>query len=167
MICEMCGKDFPYLKKVLVDGVPLMVCPDCARFGEESGAKAAKKEAPTPGVISQRLERREKRMQMRNIYTQEEEVLALDSGERILKARRSKGYSQDELARKLNEKKSVIQKLEHGDMIPTDELIKKLERELGIKLMEKSERVSVGGKTAEKNGAGLTIGDLIKIEEKK
>ncbi len=167
MICEMCGKDFPHLKRVLVDGVPLMVCPDCARFGEEIGAKSTKKEAPTPGIISQRLEKREKRMQTRSIYNQEEEVLALDFGERILKARRMKGYSQEELAQKLNEKKSVIQKLEHGDMIPTDELIKKLERELGIKLMEKSERVSMGAKNTEKSGSGLTIGDLIRIEEKK
>lgn len=167
MICEMCGKDFPHLKRVLVDGVPLMVCSNCARFGEESGAKSIKKEAATPGIISQRLEKREKKMQRRSIYQEEEEILALDFGERILNARRKKGYSQDDLAKKLNEKKSVIQKLEHGDMIPTDELIKKLERELGIKLMEKSERIIVGTKNTEMSGAGLTIGDLIKIEGKK
>ena len=167
MICEMCGREFPHLKKVIVDGVPLMVCPDCARFGEAAGPAAAKKAAPTPGIISQRLEKREKRMQTRSVYEQEEEVLVLDFGGRILEARRKKGYSQEELAKKLNEKKSVIQKLEHGDMIPTETLIKKLERELGIKLKEKTERVSVGGRHGDKSASGLTIGDLIKIEEKK
>ncbi len=167
MICEMCGRDFPHLKRVLVDGVSLMVCQDCARFGEESGPTAAKKAAPTPGVISQRLEKRERRMQSRSIYEQEEEVLALDYGRRILEARRKKGYSQEELARKLNEKKSVIQKLEHEDMIPTEAMIKKLERELNIKLKEKAERASLGGGLPREQSSGLTIGDLIKIEGEK
>lgn len=166
MICEICGKDFPHLKKVIVDGVPLMVCQNCARFGEESGAKGTKKETPTPSIISHRLEKREKRMQTRTIYDQEEEILIPDFGEAIRNARMKKGYSQDELAQKLNEKKSVIQKLEHESLIPPDELIKKLEKELNIKLTEKGERVSIGGKRAE-SGAGLTIGDLIKIKEKK
>jgi len=162
----MCGKDFPHLKKVIVDGVPLMVCPSCARFGEESGAKNTKKETPTPGIISQRLEKREKRMHTRTIYDQEEEILIPDFGEAIRNARLKKGYSQEDLARKLNEKKSVIQKLEHESLIPPDELIKKLEKELDVKLTQKNERVSIGGKKAD-SGGGLTIGDLIKIEEKK
>ena len=166
MICEMCGKDYPYLKRVSVDGVLLMVCSDCVKFGEEAG-KSTTKETPTPAVISGRLEKRERRMTSRSIYGSEEEVLAIDFGERIKTAREKLNYSQEELARKINEKKSVIQKLEHEDIMPTETLIKKLERALNIKLKEKMESTGAPIAKTSAGTGGLTLGDFIKIEGEK
>ena len=35
MICEMCGKEVPLTKTVVIEGSRLNVCPNCARFGED------------------------------------------------------------------------------------------------------------------------------------
>ena len=35
MICEMCGKDVTFCKKVTIEGVHLEVCAECAKFGTE------------------------------------------------------------------------------------------------------------------------------------
>ena len=68
--------------------------------------------------------------------------------------------AQEDLAAKLNERASVIAKLENGTMRPNDALLKKLEHELGIKLTEK---VSVVKPEAGRStGKILTLGDMIK-----
>ncbi|PSQ59389.1 MAG: TIGR00270 family protein [Halobacteriales archaeon SW_9_67_25] len=53
---------------------------------------------------------------------------------RIRDARESAGLSQSELADQLNEKASLIRKLEHGDTLPSDGVQRKLERALDIDL---------------------------------
>lgn len=64
----------------------------------------------------------------------EMETLADDYPDRIREARESRGLSQEELAGQLNEKASLIRKLERGDMQPNDSIQTKLERELEITL---------------------------------
>jgi putative transcription factor len=44
--------------------------------------------------------------------------------------------SQEDLAKELNEKASLIRKLEHGSMLPSDSVQSKLERRLDITLTE-------------------------------
>jgi putative transcription factor len=71
----------------------------------------------------------------------------------------ARGLKQDELASKVNERSSVIAQLESGSMRPSDQLIKKLERELNIKLTEKVTLVKPESSGSKKV---LTLGDLIK-----
>ena len=70
-----------------------------------------------------------------------------------------RNWSQEDLAKKLNERKSVIAKLESKTMYPDDNLTKKLERTLGIKLIEAAEAVQVDSKA---NSRGMTLGDYIR-----
>ncbi len=161
MMCEMCGKDVPYLKKVVIEGTVLSVCKDCARFGEPMAEKDAIK-YDTRSTVNERLESRERRMRERDVLEQEE-VLDPDFAGKVRNARMKSGISQDELARKINEKHSVIAKIENGDLVPNEDVRKKLEKALGIKLMVKMEAVHVQKKGGERRG--LTLGDLIKIEE--
>jgi putative transcription factor len=90
--------------------------------------------------------------------------LAEDYPKRISKARSKKGLTQEDLAKQINEKKSVISRLESGEMRPSDKLIKKLERTLDIKLKERMEFQIEESKKKLTSG-GVTLGDLIKMEK--
>ena len=161
MRCEMCGKEVPYLKRVLIEGAVLNVCRDCAASGTPVSDKDAMK-YDTKNTVNERLEIREKRMQERDVLEQEE-VLDPDFADKVRNARMKIGMSQDDLAKKINEKHSVVAKIEHGDLVPDENVRKKLEKALGIKLMVKMERMHVQKKNNERRG--LTLGDLIRMEE--
>jgi putative transcription factor len=167
MICELCGQDVPYLKLSLVEGSPLKVCSNCAKFGKaaaagsrsrdpESGSGPSSSSGSSPGaggggygnrytpetptkeeVIQKRLEMRQRRKQTKDIYEQRgEKELAIEYHKLIQRARNEHGWSQEELGQKINERKSVISKIENKSMKPDDKLVRKLEKALGIKLME-------------------------------
>ncbi|GAA0527769.1 hypothetical protein GCM10008992_30460 [Halorubrum aquaticum] len=90
------------------------------------------------------------------------EEIATDYDDRIRKARESKGLSQEELADDLNEKASLIRKLERGDTLPTDEIQRKLERALDVSLVE-GEEVDADW---DSNDAGtMTLGDVVKRKD--
>ncbi|UCE37393.1 MAG: TIGR00270 family protein [Thermoplasmata archaeon] len=163
MICEMCGVDVPNLKEITIEGSNLSVCPKCAKFGQDHPmTKGADEHTYTP-TITERLERREKRRTTKDVFEKAQEELALDYPKRISLARTSMGLSQEELGKKINEKKSVVAKLEAGDMIPDEKLIKKLEKALDISLKEKVAAISPPKRKEE--AKGMTLGDFIKIKK--
>jgi putative transcription factor len=91
------------------------------------------------------------------------EELAEDFPARIRNARSGKGMSQKDLAMKINERLTVLSKIETGQMRPDDKMIVKLERELGVKLREKlvDTQVAKGMSTS-----ALTLADLIRMQQK-
>ncbi|MEW5937295.1 MAG: multiprotein bridging factor aMBF1 [Candidatus Thermoplasmatota archaeon] len=160
MICELCGKDVSRLRPVRIEGSVLSVCTACVRFGEGVKIEGRKESAPSP--VATRLEMRERRMRERDIYEHEEYDLVPDFPALVRKRREGLGLSQEDLGRKLNERKSVIQKLEAGDIHPDDKLVAKLEKVLGISLREKRALGRV--QSAPREDRGLTLGDLIRYE---
>ncbi len=74
------------------------------------------------------------------------------------RAREGKGWSREDLGRKINEKVSVITHLENGEIHPSDKFIKKLEKTLGIELMEAVEDIHITGSMESK---GMTLADFI------
>lgn len=159
MQCEMCGKELPFLKTVSVEGTRLKVCPDCAKFGMQQVARGGG-QAPTPDVIVDRLKKRESRMKSRDVYSQDTGELASDYPQRIRQARSRTGLSQDELGQKINEKKSIISKLETGDITPDKKLSVKLEKALEISLASEG-GAAVAASTGKRESNALTIGDLL------
>jgi putative transcription factor len=158
----MCGKELASLLPVRIEGTVLQVCRDCARFGDnvKTGGKKTTTTAE-PSVIQARLDNRERRMQTRSVYeTGEESIeMAEDFPKRIKEAREKMGWKQEELAAKINERVSIIHKLESGTMHPNDTLVRKVEKILDIKLKEK-----VMITTVEKTSGGkvLTLEDCVK-----
>lgn len=162
MICELCGKESKQTKTVFIEGTQLKVCKECEKFGETAkGSGPAKKgEAPSRAMVAERLQARERRMRTKDVYQEETTLeLSTDYALKIRDARTAHEWNQEELAARLNERESVVAKLESGTMRPNDDLIKKLERLLGIKLMEKVTIV----KPEASHGAskGLTLGDMM------
>lgn len=127
----MCGKDAKELVLVEVEGALLKVCKSCARMGKErkEPSGAIKTPALTPGTLK-------KKASPPDIFEKMTREVVEDYPQRIRRAREALGLSQEDLARKINEKKSIIAKLESGHMYPPDKLVKKLEKALGIELME-------------------------------
>ena len=89
--------------------------------------------------------------------------IAGDYDERIRTAREEEGLSQEELANELNEKASLIRKLERGDVLPSDDVRRKLEGRLDISLVEgaadEDDEWSGGG------GTTTTLGDVVERKE--
>ncbi|EEB11765.1 conserved hypothetical protein [Pediculus humanus corporis] len=65
------------------------------------------------------------------------EKITLDTGKLIQQGRQGKGWSQKELATKINEKPQVINDYEAGRAIPNQAVLGKMEKALGIKLRGK------------------------------
>lgn len=163
MLCEMCGRNYGRLKRTEIEGTVMNVCADCGKFG--SAVAVVPKPKTAQEVVQQRLDQREKRFTPRNIYDEMPEDLAEDYPERIRKARSKMGLSQEELGLQINERKSIITKLESSHIRPDNKLIQKLEKALSVSLMEKVEAGTPAAPKKERRG--LTLGDMIKVEEPK
>lgn len=162
MICEMCGKEVPVTKTVIVEGSRLNVCPNCARFGEDY--RSGQNGAPmSSSVIEQRLEKRERRMKTKDIYSGTSSTeLVDDFGGVIREAREARGMDLEKFAASIQEKKGTLSKVEANALVPDDKLIKKIEKALNIKLTETVQSgVSVGGGN---NSNKMTLGNFIKKE---
>lgn len=163
MICEMCGVEVPRLRRIVIEGSTLEVCQQCEKFGQDYEEIKDREGIVGRDTIAERLERREKRLKSRDVLEKSGKELAFDYPKRIRTARAKAGLNQEELAKKINEKKSVVAKLETGDMIPDNKLVKKLERALDISLME-----TVGPIQAPKHredSRAMTLGDFIKVKK--
>ncbi|MEM3374480.1 MAG: multiprotein bridging factor aMBF1 [Candidatus Woesearchaeota archaeon] len=150
--CEMCGKE-DILVIALIEGVELNVCNSCASFG-----KIVKKQSPEK--INEKKElKKEKKVEEREVI-----MVVREDFSSIIKNKREKmGLKQDEFAKFLNEKESIVQKIENGTYIPSIEMARKLEKQLNISLIE--ERVVEPQHIKAKNET-LTIGDMINLKNK-
>lgn len=157
MNCELCGREAGKLIFVEIEGTEMKACVECAKFGKEIQVK---RQAKVPTNVGEALQKRARRIHERDIYTETgKEELAFDYSERIRKARNVLGLTQEELGKKINEKKSIITKLESGHIRPDNKTLKKLERALNINLKEHVQKVKVKTHTTMRT---LTIADLIK-----
>lgn len=157
--CEMCGKNVG-TRRYMVEGTVMALGLECARYGTPMDAPAP---AGTQAAVQQGLERRAQRMTSRSVYEQEQWVMVDDCGPRIHKAREAKGLSHEQLGNKVQARVPELKHIEAGKLRPGDDLAKRLEKELGITLLERVEGASsVPAAKKPAAGAGLTIGDLLK-----
>ncbi|HTT15682.1 MAG TPA: multiprotein bridging factor aMBF1 [Thermoplasmata archaeon] len=140
MLCEMCGKDVASTARAKVEGSVLSVCPDCARFGQlldpppAAPAEGGPSRRPVPAGAT-RAAPRPRRMEERDLYTEIGEMeLAPDWAKRVRQAREGHAWTPEDLGKKLNEKKSVVLKIEAGAFRPPDALVRKLEQLLKVRL---------------------------------
>ncbi|MEF8840696.1 MAG: multiprotein bridging factor aMBF1 [Haloarculaceae archaeon] len=174
--CEMCGTETGAPATVKIEGAELQVCADCAEFGtevrEESNSSGSTKysTSSSSGSGSSGSSRTGSSgsggssSRRRDMFDRMDELVQ-DYDQRIRGARESRGLSQEELANQLNEKASLIRKLERGDVVPSDGVQRKLERALDITL---SESGGEEGDTEWSGGSatgGTTLGDVVKRKD--
>ena len=161
----MCGKELPSLKRAIVEGTAMSVCGNCVKFGVEQAG--AQQEVTGRSRVTQAVEKRAVRNRGRDIFSEMQEELVEDYGERVRQARQRKGMTLEQLGERLKERVSELAKVEAGTYHPTDTLVGKLERELGIKLKEKVEAPAGVGGPKPAGDKALTLGDLIKKQLEK
>ena len=151
----MCGK-VSRLFKTDVEGSVLSLCEGCSKFGKVmSVIKEPKKEKKQIKEETKLTEQKE-----------EEFILAIvnDYGG-IIKSKREKlGIKQEDFAKKISEKMSLIHKIETNHIEPNIDLARKIEKFLHIQLVEQQE-IKSGVQEKHKSEA-FTIGDFIKIKKK-
>tara|TARA_Y100000310_G_scaffold342188_1_gene444202 strand:- start:615 stop:1061 length:447 start_codon:yes stop_codon:yes gene_type:complete len=144
--CDMCGKEGELIDAV-VEGAMLKVCFSCKDHGNV--IPVVKPNFVKSKVIEQAEE--------------EIEVVVDNYSELVKKAREKKGLKQEELAKDVGEKESVIHQIESGGLKPTFKIANKLEAYLNISLIERAKKVDVKKKkNIDFSDKSLTIGDLLK-----
>jgi putative transcription factor len=160
MRCEVCGQEIhgqPYYR--IIEGGKLVVCGQCAHFGTKEWDPSK----PSGKPVRRRLSTPPQRSRPRSeIEVAEQMELIENYGELIRKTRQKKGMSIEDFAKKLNEKESVLKKLEKSQFNPPMTLIQKVSRELNITILEPA--ASGTGTVLTRPMGPRTLGDLIKIK---
>ena len=141
MACALCDSK-KATRQARIEGVILRVCDECIKFGEEVA----------------KVEYRPIKKQVR--MPQEMEETAVENFSDIIRKQRQKNnLTQEQLAKKLKEKHSIIKRIEEGWKPPLS-VLRKLEKFFNVKLLE----TAIAGKiTTKKSGKKLTLGDIVEI----
>jgi len=151
MECEICGKETSIIYVVEVEGAVMNVCAECAK-----GKKVIEK----MDLSKQKDERREAAQP----NEEDEEEIIEHYGEAIRKAREKLGLPLNVLAERISEKASTLLRIEEEKTLPSDKIVKKLEKELGIKLLEPKKDVPSAHL---KPDEPITLWDAAEKKEKK
>ncbi|HEY0089042.1 MAG TPA: multiprotein bridging factor aMBF1 [Candidatus Lokiarchaeia archaeon] len=165
--CQICGGKIWKAQTVLIEGAKIIVCQNCAQFGKRISPETK------PSKLKMELKTTSKHVkQLKSNKTEEflEPSIEVVSNyaEKIRNARIQKSLNQDQFAKKLNEKPSLIRRIESGKVTPTIELAKKIENIYKIQLLDKTDKGDVDVKNYMKNKQKRsTLGDIAFIKKKK
>jgi putative transcription factor len=131
--CEICGSNIMgESHRIEVDGAVMIVCGRCSRLGRPAKEEAPVSAAPRgPSESTMRIYRKPAA-----VVPDDELVLREDYATVLRKAREAAGLTQEQLGMNINEKSSVVAKLESGRLKPSVALAKKLEHLMKIRLFE-------------------------------
>ncbi len=178
--CEMCGAETASPNTVKIEGAELDVCDECTDFGTkvqtaDSSSTSTKYSTGSSGSAGSSSSSSSSAGGTagssgggggggRSDMFDDIEEIAQDYDERLREAREATGLSQEELAKQLNEKASLIRKLEHGDTLPSDAVQQKLEKALDVDLS-----AGGGGDAGEWSGGSstgdYTLGDVVERKD--
>jgi len=88
-----------------------------------------------------------------------------DYAARIRHAREEKGLSQKDLALQMMERELLVKKIEKSELVPEEDVRKKLEKVLGIRLLESA--VADAEKKSKADVLAPTLGDVTIIRKVK
>jgi putative transcription factor len=165
--CEVCGRKIhgnPI--RAVIEGAKLTVCVECSKHGKiiraeevELGQRVPKK---TPAPFPAKMQRK-KAVGAKVEITQE---VVEGYHAKIRQAREKLGLSHEKLGKKINEKASVLSKLETGKMTPNNVLVTKLEHTLKIKLLVPIKEEKISHEIPKFANRETTLGDLIQLNKK-
>ena len=142
MECELCGRNGPLIKSEIED-VVLSVCSNCAKLGQRAEVKY-----DLPDKAKMRID---------------ETQIKPDFASLIRNARNASGLTIEALAAKISEKATIVERIEKG-MRPTNDVTKKLEKVLRIKLLGQEEAEYDLGRNKKYE---QSLGDIAIIKRKK
>ncbi|MAG02468.1 TIGR00270 family protein [Candidatus Pacearchaeota archaeon] len=149
-LCEMCGKE-ARLVLADVEGGELKVCSNCAKYG------IVKKSSVN---VIHRFKSRSKREDGPQFK------VVGNYSNLIRSSREKRGMKQEDFAKFLNERESIVAKWEQGSLKPRIDIARRVGRLLRISLVVKDE---VADKVEIKKGKSseFTLADFVKIRKKR
>ncbi len=157
--CELCGKQTEERKKIMVENTVFIVCLACSKRGKPiesnnslrtiqgknpriTGKSTLQHSTSTTSTTKQspysttrfKSMPRNRPPPLKKINLTDEMILNPEFPKVIRDARNKKGITHDQLGQKINEKVTLLKKVETGTIKPDEILSKKLENFLGIKL---------------------------------
>ena len=117
MQCDMCGSDSE-LFQTKIEGTEMKVCQKCSKYG-----KIIRR------VIVKKIEKKKRIRDEPEVV----DVVVKNYSQLIKNAREEKSKTQEELAKLLNLKTSLLTNMERGKYKPSVAMAQKLEKELHIK----------------------------------
>lgn len=175
MNCDVCGQVISGKPlKVAIEGARVMACPDCAELGEPIAEVETRLLAkrppmgPAKHVIGQRQQPPVAPSRapgaivgdaMRTEIVEDYPIL-------VRRAREKIGLTQEDLAKKMNEKVTVIQRVEAGRMVPDLRLARMFEHYLRIRLLTPVDSSPATAIAGAKPTASVTLGDIVQIRRR-
>lgn len=153
MKCDMCGKEDAKFE-VEIEGTRMSVGDTCSKYG-----KVLRTLGPKTVIAPKNSQR------LTPVKDQIIQLIDSNYANIIKTAREKKGLKQEEVAKKISEKESVIHNIESGRREPRLDLARKLEKFFGI-ILVKEHHEEKYSKTASKD-LGMTVGDMISVKVRK
>ena len=138
--CEICGiQILEKADRVYVEGNLLTVCKSCSKRGKPSSNQQNIQKTSRPSSYQQNIQktgfpRPKKIVKSEKITFDDTRILVSNLSEVIRKSRMTRGLTHEQLGLTLNERASLLRKIESGSIKPDEELAKKLERFFRIPL---------------------------------
>lgn len=148
MDCELCGQN-PAVLVSEIEGTMMNVCKNCSKFGITKNKKN----------VNLIVKEKQKSNEPNYVFVE-------DYGLKLKKEREKLGLKQEEMAKRLNIRSSLLHQIESQHLKPSIDLARKLEKELRIKILEEikddlnndlDKKISFKQKDR-----GLTLGDFIR-----
>jgi putative transcription factor len=161
--CPICGgKIWGKGQKVLIEGAKLKVCQNCAQYGTKIVSHIPKDKMST---IKSRKSTKKPTYSSRKELEPSLELVP-DFAKKVRNSRMKANLNQEQFAQKLNEKPSLIRRIESG-FEPTIKLAKKIEKVFNIILLTESGKIEVNTDKYMKKPTGTSLGDIAFIKKKK
>ena len=150
--CEMCGKE-SYLVLIDIEGGELKVCSNCTKYGTIKKKIGSSSKLP-----------------FKHKSTTKEPVefkVVNEYASLIRIAREKRGMKQEDFAKLLNERESIVAKWEQGTLKPRIEVARRVGRVLKINLVENEEGDVSSLIEKKQNSSGEpTLGDFVKVRKR-
>jgi putative transcription factor len=146
--CGVCGRG-EAVTECIIEGARMSVCRRCSSLGKEVPRQRQRIDQSRP--------------------TLKELAISTDFAKKVTDARASKGISPHELAEKAILSPVLLQKIEEGKEKPTEVVAKRLEKVLGVQLIEEDASDSVSPTHLQRSStkSGSTLADTVVFKEKR
>jgi len=151
--CEICGRKEAQ-NVISIEGARMTACRECSLHGK----------------IVQRLHEdisHKETSSYGNTQPEEIESIIEGFGKIIHKKREELRLYIAVIAEKINEKESYLENIERGNIKPTISVARKIEKELGIKIIEKTREEITPSIQQNKNSKELTLAEFVVFEKDK
>jgi putative transcription factor len=151
LYCDICGKT-PVRAQILVEGAKMLACVSCMRSGKVIHRFS---EAEPPSE-----------MPSNSVMESSEEVIE-GYGKTIRAARERLTLPLKVVGERIRESESFLHAIENERLAPTIDVARKLEKELGVRLIEKVAATVAPSTPSSKSFTPPTLADMIETKKKK